>query len=222
MKLDRDADGLVLVDDIDRDLARIEGKYYEIDETVSWKLKLALAGLNGVRVRLASDRDVPYPEEEPLRRAHWYGPKFDISTIDEKKHNSKTLHGDTDEIRNIQYGVNCKAFFDWQYPQREKIAILQIELFIFEMSAHYRSLYLHSIRNREQRKFTHLDGAVKTYSDEVSYLKSFEGGLIKSQNYQKSFRMDGVISDEHWRNIIGAFFDSNPLINDYFQGMNSI
>jgi hypothetical protein len=219
LKLDFDADGLVLVDDIDRDLARIGAKYYEIDRSVSWRLKEALAGLNGVKVRLVSDNPVPYPEFEPLREAHWQGPHFDFSTIDTKKHGSKTVHGDTDFVRSIQYGAHRKAFFEWQYPQRETIAILQIELFVFEMKTRYKSLYLHSIRDREKKKFTHLDGAIKMYSNEASYMDSFGIGLIKSETYQKSFRIDGTIADEDWRDIIGAFFDSNPLINEYFEGM---
>jgi hypothetical protein len=218
MPLKPDDDGLVKVDRIDRDHAIIDGKRYEIDSSVPWQVKDELTKIEGVeiRVRLTTFDEVT-KYTEPLRKAYWFGPSFDFAKLDDSQHSFRTVHGDTENCtENILYGVSRKAFFDWQYPQKEPIAVFQIELFQIGKGCHYESMYLHSIRDRKKKVFTHLDGAKKQYSNNQSYESSFQNGLIKSNSYQKSFRIDGSIPNDSWKRLIGAFFNENPLIAEYF------
>jgi hypothetical protein len=55
--------------------------------------------------------------------------------------------------------------FNWNFAASDDIGVLQIEEFKDNLhsSNKFCSRYLHSIRNRNLKKFTHIDGAIKTY-----------------------------------------------------------
>jgi hypothetical protein len=187
-----------------------------------WKNKCQLR----LRLNLGDIIEADNPPSSHGEKAHWMGPPFSWDDIDTYKYGLDTRHAN---FLNGFHRLDCfaQAKFSWRFPRDETVGILQIEEFNntvtepFEYNSDkYMTRYLHSIRDRSRRTFTHIDGASKTY-DQQSYKKAYNENGIKGEEYIKLFRIDGDMSNINWYGYVFNFFNRDHLIEEYFGIDNS-
>ena len=84
--------------------------------------------------------------------------------------------------------------------------------------------YVHSMLNPSTGLPTHLDGAIRIY-DEEQFLERLDiktdiSKCGKNSKYIKLWRIDNEISVSLWKELISAFYRENPLIGEYFGGVD--
>lgn len=186
-------------------LQMLSGEYDAL--RVKVRLDLDMIGLNGT-------------QHEELEYSYWWGPKF------------------TDELEDIQLGVtkyhndNYNSIFSnidftefgWYYQDGNKT--LEIEEVVDEVNIHNETLeligcrYIHSFVNPETSLPTHLDGAIRAYSEE-KMVERMDTSLDKTERdtvYTKLWRIDGDIPVALWKELITHYFRDNKLIGEYFHG----
>jgi hypothetical protein len=223
-----DDDGLttgLLFADMDQENVRIGDVWVGIDDRLPWRLGEYLRARrelwSALRLRLDLRRfETTDGHASPLRKAYWWGPRFDWSEIDSRDRGSSTVYADPTKTLHALGRVEMSRF-DWDFPKDERIGILQIHEFANSpnkaASDGRTALYLHSIRDRDAKHFVHADGAVKTFTDEA-YQVAYAGGGTKASRYEKLFRLDGQIDNSVWFPLVACFFSGNPLIQEYFHG----
>jgi hypothetical protein len=223
-----DNDGLVggVLDEVEQEWVRIGGYWIGLDPRIPWQLSQCFrqhrALLQHLRVRLyTANIETSGEHRSPLRKAFWWGAQFKWSEIDKYRGELKTVHADPlDPIQGLDFVA--KATFKWNFPADQPIAVLQIEEFRDTPetpAATFTSRYLHSVLNLTEKTFTHLDGAIKTYSPEL-YLRAYDGNDIKAEGYEKLFRTDAPVEmdDRAWLDHVASFFPGDHLVREYFGG----
>jgi hypothetical protein len=227
----RDDDGLVsgVFDEIEQDWVRVDQFWVRLDKRFPWQLAQCLRNhskqlMPGLSLRLNSDEVEPVQGHYgSLRKAYWWGAKFRWDDLDSYGGPLETVHGDPASPLSV-FGYVAKAVFRWNRPKDQPIAILEIEEFRDspqKSGASYTTRYLHSILDRNERKFFHLDGAVKTYTPDA-YQRAYEGQDEKAPQYEKLFRTDQkmAIGEEPWLGCVASFFALDPLVREYFGGVS--
>jgi hypothetical protein len=159
--------------------------------------------------------------QSPLREAYWWGAPFRWDALDSYRGPIETVHADpADRIQ--QLNRIAQARFRWNFPSKERIAILQIEEFRDAPGTPAGSLatkYLHSILDLDRRVFVHLDGAIKTYTAE-QYAAAYSEPEVKAGTYEKLFRTDDALTlgSEEWIDIVASYFANDELVREYFGG----
>jgi len=176
----------------------------------------------GNRFRIAIDHHRVMPREfyqQIIELDTWFGPPFDPAELDDPnavgfsviKRNKDSLFGLTNDLERTE--------FFWSFRQGIKtLEIEEISNVGYQFDHYYLNRYVHSERNTQQRKLTHLDGAVKVYLQD-SYndrLRAHMPKQLKSHTKVKLFRIDGDIPLEDWINLISFFYKSNEMIIEYF------
>ncbi len=77
--------------------------------------------------------------------------------------------------------------------------------------------YAHGIMNREGKYFVHFDCAIIDFEINEKDELFRESKKIKSGNYQKMYRIDGIIEIEQINNLTNRFFPLDKLIDEYFK-----
>lgn len=157
--------------------------------------------------------------KESREYEYWYGPKYD------------------DDIVSIPEGVtryendkNNKAFnnvksteFIWQKKddgrcyQFEMEEVTDVAMPVSSDDI-YGCRYLHALYDIEKGLFNHFDGAVRCYDFELMFerLETPINKIGHRANYQKVFRIDGVIPIDVWKSLTTQYLCSNELVYDYF------
>ncbi|HPC41794.1 MAG TPA: hypothetical protein PLD91_12815 [Spirochaetota bacterium] len=104
------------------------------------------------------------------------------------------------------------------YRKEDDVVIIYLEALVPpDPTTNSQTSFLHCEYNKSTRNFSHIDGSIKTYSQKL-YEKRYNETPTKAThsdiNYNKIFRIDGNISFSEWLNLIPAFFNSNPLIEE--------
>lgn len=78
--------------------------------------------------------------------------------------------------------------------------------------------YLHALRDTRERRFVHVDGAVRAYDADLYQAtdESPKGDRGPTRRYRKLFRVDGNIADHDWGRIVAHYFRGNELVIEYF------
>ena len=223
-----DHDGLVsrVFDEIEQDWVRVGQFWVGLDSRIPWQLAQCFRKyselLPGLSLRLnLKDIDPAKGHRSPLRKAYWWGAKFRWDDLQSYGGPIVTVHADpTSPLRALENVA--MAVFRWNRPRNEPIAILEIEEFRDSPqtpAASYTTRYLHSILDLKERKFFHLDGAIKTYTPD-GYQRAYEGQDEKAPTYEKMFRTDQRMSvgEETWLDCVATFFALDPLVREYFGG----
>ena len=149
----------------------------------------------------------------------WYGLPFDPNKLDDPNDIGLTV---IDRNKNSLFEKTCsldRTEFYWSY--RDGIKTFEVE----EISSdgclydhYYFNRYVHSERNIQEKKFRHLDGAVKVYLQDIYQRRkdSFIPKELKSHNKVKLWRIDGNIDLQTWSLLISSFFKSNEMVIKYF------
>jgi len=77
--------------------------------------------------------------------------------------------------------------------------------------------YIHSESPDFLKYITHLDGAVIQYHPKDIYKLFTSGRKIKGEQYEKQFRLDGIIPFTDMINIISAYLPVEELVDEAFQ-----
>ena len=85
--------------------------------------------------------------------------------------------------------------------------------------------YVHSMLNPSTGLPTHLDGAIRIYDEEQILerldIKTDISKCGKNSKYIKLWRIDNEFSVSLWKELISAFYRENPLIGEYFGGVDN-
>jgi len=149
----------------------------------------------------------------------WYGPPFDESKIDDPKYVGLTI---VKRNKNSLFGLSNKldrTEFFWSF--RDEIKTFQIEEvseleYIFE--DYNFNKYVHSERDIVNKKFRHLDAAVKIYLEQDYKTRFLQQTPDVNKCYKKIklWRIDGDIELPNWIDMITFFFKENEMIIEYF------
>ncbi len=173
-----------------------------------------------INIRLALDRNMiglAKTYHDTVELEFWRGPKFndDISKIKP----GVTVYGSNDMQRS-HYGISQTEFW-WKNDDSEQI--LEVEELRDRQSMgiegdKYGCRYVHSIFDRAKNSFEHFDGAIRMY-DTDKMLMRIERDIKsagKNSEYTKLFRVDGQLAISDWKTLTCHFYQSNPLIHEYF------
>lgn len=179
-------------------------------------------------VGLAIDHTRLVSKDDMLRmveKDRWYGPPLDWERIDDPNAVGLTVHvrdvaSTLGRWNNIGDPMDRTEFF-WSH--RNGLKTIQIEEIRAprEDSGHAPDLvinrYVHAMRNIANGAFVHLDGAVMIYEG-----SPYSGRLAanmpdepKSSKKVKLFRIDGVIEDSEWSELVALFFRQNEMVLEY-------
>jgi hypothetical protein len=84
-------------------------------------------------------------------------------------------------------------------------------------AASFGCRYVHSIVQEATGNITHLDGAIREYSEEhlLSRLDSSIAEAGRHTEYTKLWRVDGSLLLSNWKLLIHHHFRDNPLVGEY-------
>jgi hypothetical protein len=177
--------------------------------------------VSGVRVLLALDHDLvgwsdsylPYIELE-----YWWGPKFndDLSSIE----TGITTH-EANDFGRLYEGVSRTEFW-WQSRKGEHIfESEELRDIPSEISSDsFGCRYVHCVVDESTGKVRHLDGAIRSYSDEemIARIDINISQSDRSTEYTKLWRIDEDISIEEWKSLVSDYYRGNRLVGEYLGG----
>ncbi|MCE5176755.1 MAG: hypothetical protein ABFD23_03645 [Caldisericales bacterium] len=150
----------------------------------------------------------------------WYGPEFDINKIDDPNFVGLTVKKSDKKSLDLMKNLDRTEFY-WKYDRKEKVKTFEIEEIVdlnYIKGGYNVNCYIHSERDTLNKKFIHLDGAIKIY-DKSNYQERFCSKIPeerKADKYIKLFRIDGDISYKDWSELISFYYKYNRMIIEYF------
>lgn len=172
----------------------------------------------GIDVWIAIDPDIigcPESYLPSIELAYWWGPNFsnDLASIP-----TGVKRGETTEFERIYMGVSATEFW-WQ--SREKEHILEVEELRDvpqnESVSYYGCRYLHCIVNETTKCVEHIDGAIRSYSEEEMILRIDKKiqQVERNTEYTKLWRIDHDIEIGLWKRLVSDYFRDNHLVGEY-------
>jgi hypothetical protein len=153
---------------------------------------------------------------------YWYGPPFALQRIHDPTWTGVTRHWTQPPGEPLHYPVAVTEFV-WQLDS-PTLKSLQIEETYYPMDTEWNpqddkpwfiNRYVHSIRDMAAHSFVHLDGAVKLF-DKANYDPYKRRSKRAALHYKKLFRIDGVISDDDWMQLVAHYLRGNDHVHEYF------
>ena len=186
---------------------------------------LALARDGLVEARLAVDpHRLRYLNEyeEFIERDYWYRPPLDDGLLDDPNIVGTTVHGNPQVVSTLG-GEVLATEVRWTNSGAGLKTIEIEELVTVDKSRQARVLcrYLHSIRDTNEKRFRHCDGAVKGYNaaEYPETLTDFSTNRAKAPYYRKAFRIDGPVPTNDWSQVVSRWFRGNRLVFEYLSGL---
>ncbi len=184
----------------------------------------ALSADDSLSVKIRLDEDLvglAHTYMRPLEFQYWWGPRFndDLESIPV----GVTQHSANDSQRAF-FGVDRTEFW-WHEQNRLKTLECEEVLNIPSLGVGRDSFgcrYAHSIVDPDSGLPTHLDGAIRLYSEE-SMIARMERDMMhagRSTEYVKLWRVDNPISVAAWKEIITHHFRDNELVGEYLGGVD--
>jgi len=194
---------------------------------------LELGRESGLTIKVAIDLIMrPRIREKYLSRlqeARWWGKPFNPGWLDTvcEGHEAEFGRAPKDDIESLLFRLKPpveKTQFLWTI--RESCSSLAIEELPPILGSEdgdspcMKTRYFHSIYDRSQKSFRHMDGSVLIYRPDMygSRLKSKLSAKIKAGKRIKLFRIDGDIPIETWSSLMTSYFNQNEMIIEYLQG----
>ena len=172
-------------------------------------------------IRIAIDLDcigLAGTEHSEHEYSYWWGPKF------------------SDDLKSIPLGVtrhenehyhkilsNCvRTEFGWYiqdnkhtFESEEVIDVPNIKIAGADM---YACRFVHSMVDNTTGLPVHLDGAIRTYSDN-KIIERLDISIKDSERdtiYKKLWRIDGTIPICSWKELITHYYRDNMMVGEYF------
>lgn len=181
--------------------------------------RLQQASVNAPTIKVAIDRDMvglaaTYREYKEF--AYWWGPKFDDNLISIPR---GVTHHEATEIDRIFHGISSTQFW-WQSRDNQHIfeaeELRDIPVRIND-DIKYGCRYVHSIVDVPTNNVFHLDGAVRSYSED-SMIERLDTDIIhagRHTEYTKLWRIDGQVPVNLWKSLLSDYFRDNCLVGEY-------
>ncbi|MDX1985088.1 MAG: hypothetical protein SFV17_00225 [Candidatus Obscuribacter sp.] len=165
--------------------------------------------------------------EEMETRAYIWGPtgfseeKLVDSRFPETPSGTLTVHSRLEEKPFVRRDV---SHIEVLWSRRDNLKTVQIEELVtpesplFVDSDLISCAYLHSIWNDSERRFIHLDGAVRKYNREnynARYQSNMHKTDVKSDKYEKVFRIDAPLTANEWADLVAKYYYQDELIVEY-------
>lgn len=228
-----DDDGLLKINE----LKHLGGGIFEIDGLVIFAHKyfrrsfsllnnlnthffesLAKVSRQGIDAWIAIDPDIIGCPESYLPRIeleYWWGPKFsaDLSSIEP----GVTRH-ESSEFERLYSGIATTEFW-WQ--SRKGQHILEVEELRNvpqnESFSLYGCRYLHCIVDEKSKRVQHMDGAIRSYSEEemITRIDKDLKQVDRKAVYTKLWRIDCDMDISLWKRLISDYFRDNHLVGEY-------
>lgn len=183
---------------------------------------LALDG--DLDVRVAVDPDAVVPRRD---RPHcglfdyWFGVRVDQDALDDPQVVGRSRH--ERRVDRHDQEVFPLLAIDIAWSLQDDLKVLEITETVPADTHEARAglifnRYLHAIRDWRQRRWIHVDGAVKAHkaSDYKASRDSPSAPKGSVVAYRKLWRIDGTVADDDWGRILGHHFRENELVVEYF------
>lgn len=150
---------------------------------------------------------------------YWWGPKFndDLTKIEEGVARFKNEAYD-----NVFTNIDFTEFGWYEQGGNKTLECEEVEdrENIFEDVNYYGCRYVHSFLNNETGLPTHLDGAIRAYTDEqiIERLDSSIDKCSRNTYYTKLWRIDGDMPVDLWKSLITQFYRDNRQVGEYLGG----
>lgn len=184
--------------------------------------------LPGVKARIRLDPDIlghPASAIMPIELEYWGGPRFndDIAVIPP----GVTEHKHTEDERRLSRIDRTQIW--WKSPEArtseagvQGFRTFEVEELIEDASAglggdRFGCRYAHAEYDLENEAISHFDGAIRAYEGEA-YLERLEKRIDragKQADYQKLFRLDGLLPVSSWKAVFTDFYRGNLLVPEY-------
>ena len=159
-------------------------------------------------------------ESEEFEYSYWWGPKFNDSIQDipygVTKHVNDKFNSVFSDIRWTEFG-----FYEQDSKQTfECEEVTDSENILKDGESYSGCRFVHSMFKENTDLPEHLDGAIRAYTEEKMCLR-LDVNIDKSNRdteYEKLWRIDGVITVIRWKELITHYFRDNMLIGEYFGG----
>ncbi len=154
---------------------------------------------------------------------YWYGARFDADKIDDPKTNGLTRHSRTRAGRVDDYPLLTTDFI-WarEGPTDKSLRVCERvprDTCWSSSMGWVWNRYAHAMRNTSERRFYHLDGALRAYrQDAYPTAAETPTAELGEAVYRKMWRIDGENLDAEWGSLIARWFRGNEHIFEYFGG----
>jgi len=180
---------------------------------------------SGVKKRIAIDRDlIGYAPsfKVPIELEYWWGPKYN----DDLSHISAGVTRHSSSERDRLYSQIEFTDFWWQSRKGEHIfeaEEIRASRTFSDLKADdaqketFGCRYVHSIVNESTGLIEHLDGAIRTYTEEemLARLDQALPEVGRKLKYKKLWRIDGKIKITQWKSLVHHFYLNNSLVGEY-------
>lgn len=185
---------------------------------------LGHVGSDERQVRIALDPNAVVPAAERkhvLLLDHWYGVKVDAESLDDPNSLGRARHERV--VDKQDFGLMPLLAIDVSWSLQDDLKVLEVTETVPapapEAGQHYvTNRYLHALRDYRNRRWVHVDGAVKAHEaagyHATQQMTSGSKGPVVA--YRKLWRLDGVIPDENFGRLLGHHFRDNELVIEYF------
>lgn len=173
-------------------------------------------------------------EDVPMRllEDYWSGIKVTVQNLDSlDPHDTgvRTFHGARDDAPGRFFLPLLGTWFDWERRSRHDPSDPVKRLYVREIcpatNRHGEPLAaalnreLHAERDTVAHRFTHVDGKVCSYNADTyaptTERPNADPGVPSRK--RKLWRVDGPMTDELWRTLVGLHFRQNELIAEHFE-----
>ena len=178
---------------------------------------------NEKSVKIAIDLDcigLAGTEHEEREYSYWWGPKFN----DDLKSIPLGVTRYENEHYNILLSDLLRTEFGWYIQDHkhtfESEEITNVPNIKINGNDMYACRFVHSMVDDTSGLPTHLDGAVRTYSDE-KMIERLDISIKDSNRdtlYTKIWRIDGTIPIDLWKELITHYYRDNMMVGEYFGG----
>ena len=185
-------------------------------------------GLGGFDAKMAIDPHRSTSRSDAcdmLLLDYWFGMKLTLETLDSlaPEHLGETWHmrpaGRSTALTTLPLAATVfRLSAEGHVKTFEIDEIAPLGSWAATEGPYVLNRYLHAQRDTRERRFIHVDGAVRAYdaSDYEATQENPQAHRGHPVRYRKLFRVDGSIEDADWGRIVAHFFRSNELVIEYF------
>lgn len=189
--------------------------------------RLEALASTGSDVRLALDSDMVGLADsfrgEMLELQYWWGPKFNDNLTSIPTGVTHHKASDSELALSGLSGMQFRWGKD-KYHHIFEAEELRDAPSPADSGVTYGCRYVHSMVDTESGKAIHLDGAIRSYSEEkmIRRLDLNLDQAPRDTEYTKLWRVDSQIPVDLWKSLLSDYYRDNHLVGEYLGGVDSV